>query len=951
MKNIIILVSIPIVYGLGLVCSFASEDIRVVAKRPHANLSYKIIADGKLLVSLTDSQGEPIRGLKAEDFKIGSGIRKAKIFSAEPLESIKDIPLNIVLVIDNSFSMKERRAIEPLLSALDEFFKTVRSIDNIHLVVFHDHPKTSVNRIALHTQTFRSNEVSELKDFLNQSFKQGLTGKTYLYEGIMAGIDIIRKMPEKDHKFLVIFSDGEDLNSDVSTSMIETEVQGIKNLEAFCVDYMPGVKTDRFLTSFAETHGGRIWKATSASELHPIFKAFTTTLLYRYLITYQILDAVIIDPDKIDFDILTLVDGSPIKNYVFFETAKSEIPSEYILFANKSEAASFDSASRMTAWERYLNILNFVGQDLARNATARIKIIGCNANTGVEKADLDLSRQRAEAVKSYLSEVWGIDNTRMTIEARNLPEQATPRNLVGARTENQRVQIEYDSVEMQAEAENRFMVETSGTNKIDVSTNIFSEFGFSDWQLIISGDERPLKTLDGSNEIEPRFMFPLEELGLEELVATNTIGVKVRGTDIQNKAYETATVLVPVTVSTKSWADEMIGQPYGSVRLEPETIVIEELTTIDSSPFLNYIYFDEGSSDIPGRYTLFNSQEDTKSFDERRLKDTMEKHNHMLNIIGQRLLKHSEARIRIVGCNSKRGIERGKIDLSRSRAEAVKAYLRYIWGIEPSRMEVEARNLPELASTSALAEGRAENQRVEIHSDATALLDVIRSTYVQEISNTKHFRVSPQIQSGYEINRWSIVLSGDGKPIGTLQGEGDLEPDYYLMINDIGLQSISACKTITAYIEVTDRKGDALKVSADSMVQFIKREERLAQKTGYKVLEKYALILFDFNRFDIKERNREIVDRIVARIQEIPTATVRIVGHTDIIGNEEYNLTLSIKRAEAAYNQILASGVDANENISFEGVGPHNPLFDNNLAEGRALNRTVTVTLEYEQSD
>ena len=200
MKNIIVFVSILISYGLSPVCGFASEDIRVGVKRPDARLSYKIIEDGKLLVSLTDSQGEPLRGLNAEDFVVGSGIRKAKILSAEPLESIKEIPLNIVLVIDNSFSMKERRAIEPLLSALDEFFKTVRPIDNIHLVVFDDHPTTSVKQIALHTKTFSSNEVSKLRNFLRESYEQRLSGKTYLYEAIVAGIDIIRKMPEKDQK-------------------------------------------------------------------------------------------------------------------------------------------------------------------------------------------------------------------------------------------------------------------------------------------------------------------------------------------------------------------------------------------------------------------------------------------------------------------------------------------------------------------------------------------------------------------------------------------------------------------------------------------------------------------------------------------------------------------------------------------------------------------------------
>ena len=38
-------------------------------------------------------------------------------------------------------------------------------------------------------------------------------------------------------------------------------------------------------------------------------------------------------------------------------------------------------------------------------------------------------------------------------------------------------------------------------------------------------------------------------------------------------------------------------------------------------------------------------------------------------------------------------------------------------------------------------------------------------------------------------------------------------------------------------------------------------------------------------------------------------------------------------------------------NISYEGAGPYNPLYDNTTPEGRALNRTVTVTLEYETKE
>ena len=93
------------------------------------------------------------------------------------------------------------------------------------------------------------------------------------------------------------------------------------------------------------------------------------------------------------------------------------------------------------------------------------------------------------------------------------------------------------------------------------------------------------------------------------------------------------------------------------------------------------------------------------------------------------------------------------------------------------------------------------------------------------------------------------------------------------------------------------------------------------------------------------------MDRIIARIKEVPTAKVSIVGHTDSIGKEAYNIDLSKRRAKAAFEMIVAGGGFNSGNISYDGAGPHNPLFDNQLPEGRALNRTVTVTLEYERQD
>ncbi len=953
MKKTLFCSVLVVLLGFCFANCYATEDLQVMTPGHEAKITYQVLEGNKLVVSVLDAEENPIRGLEAKDFVVQRGIKKAKIFSVETLETSKEVPLNIVLVVDNSFSMRQRQAVKPLLAALEAFFRTVRPIDNIYGVVFSEKETMKVDKFTLQTKAIRTSEISQLTDFFSEAFGRGITSGTYLYEAMVAGIDFIRRMPEKEQKFLVVFSDGEDINSAFKSYVVESEAKGIPNFEAYSVDYMPTSKMDPFLKSFAEARGGRIWKAKSATEFIPIFQAFTTTLLYRYVVSYRILEpprgTLAMEPAGLDFDILTMVGGAPLMSTVFFETGKGEIPDTYVLFTDKTQTRSFDEKGLTTALDRYRNLLNLVGKKLTQNPEAQIRIVGCNSDTGIEKNNLDLSQNRAEAVRDYLSTVWDIDTARMEIETRNLPEYPTPMIVLGGQPENQRVEIIFDSMEMREQAVEQFIVEKSNREDINITPDIVAEYGLANWELTILADNEEIKTLKGTDDLKPSYTFSLDEFGLEKLALSTNLQARIKVTDIYNDSHEAATDLLPITVSKKEVIHTLVRPPHGLISMEPEKLTIEELTTIDSSPTLNYVFFETGESEIPERYVVLTSQVETRIFDENKLKGTMEKYQHILNIIGKRLIDNPDATIKIVGCNSNRGVEQGKTDLSRSRAEAIRAYLRYIWGIDSSRMAVEARNLPAVASTGSVEEGRAENQRVEIYSDSPEILDTIESTYVVEITDAKEIQILPQVQAGYGIDYWTIRLTGDGVLIESLEGKGDPLPAYTFNLENIGLRKIGAYRNLEAGIEITDKKGQAHRTATSSSVRFIEREERVAQKLGYKVLEKYALILFDFDRAEIKERNKVVLDRIVERIKEIPDARVTIVGHTDTIGKEEYNIALSTRRAKAAYDQVLASGIAASDLITFHGAGPYNPLYDNNLPEGRALNRTVTVTFEYEE--
>jgi outer membrane protein OmpA-like peptidoglycan-associated protein len=387
----------------------------------------------------------------------------------------------------------------------------------------------------------------------------------------------------------------------------------------------------------------------------------------------------------------------------------------------------------------------------------------------------------------------------------------------------------------------------------------------------------------------------------------------------------------------------------GSLGVSPAKLTIEEIKTIDSSPMLGYIYFDEGSFDIPTRYIRLASRDETASFDETSFGDTMEKYYQVLNIIGKRLIDHPEATIILMGCNTNSGPEKGNEKLSLRRASAVRDYFLSIWGIAPERIRAEEQNLPDKPSSQRTEEGKAENRRVEILSDVPEILAPIRSTYFVTKIDSDTLTFQPTIKALHGIANWTATAENRSGIVATISGQAEPPAEIQLPLESDKLNELVAAGYITVRMAIEDSKGQQLIMTAMPVtVNFIQTSQRLAQKQDYRIQEKYALILFDFDSDAISVGNEEIVTKIVSRIKELTQATAEIVGHTDNIGKEEYNIKLSERRALSVYRLLGAIfGEEAANRIRHHGVGPYEPLYNNATPEARAFNRTVTITLEY----
>ena len=108
------------------------------------------------------------------------------------------------------------------------------------------------------------------------------------------------------------------------------------------------------------------------------------------------------------------------------------------------------------------------------------------------------------------------------------------------------------------------------------------------------------------------------------------------------------------------------------------------------------------------------------------------------------------------------------------------------------------------------------------------------------------------------------------------------------------------------------------------------------------------MILFDFDRAELKPQYFSVLDQAAVRLSRSPMTRAEIQGHTDNIGTEEYNLNLSEKRARKVKAYLVQKGVESDRLLP-KGFGFTVNAASNKNVAGRALNRRVEIILVPDQ--
>ncbi|MFA7326495.1 MAG: OmpA family protein [Candidatus Kapaibacterium sp.] len=380
---------------------------------------------------------------------------------------------------------------------------------------------------------------------------------------------------------------------------------------------------------------------------------------------------------------------------------------------------------------------------------------------------------------------------------------------------------------------------------------------------------------------------------------------------------------------------------------EVEQIVIEEFEMEEGFPLLPYVFFQEGKGQLADSYQKLLRKEDTSnnsglasSFDEDSLEwNTLRIHNNLLNIVGSRMTKNPNSKITVTGTNNNNGSEQNNIVLSEERANSVKNYLQSEWGIAPDRISTNSRNLPSVPGNPETVDGSQENQRAEITSDSYELMKPVFLKDIVKVSNPPTINIMPEVSSSNTKSEIDYNLEiKQGNNILRTVSNNEIGNDGYTWDILEEPQPLFE-EPIEITLNAKDQYGNnAEDIKTTKVQQLTIKKKRYELKDDNRI-EKFALIVFDFDKATLSDRHKKVLDDIKTRIDE--NSQITIEGYTDRIGTADYNKQLAQKRAEEVKKYINA----AESKVTLKAIGQDELLYDNDLPQGRNYSRTVLVKI------
>ena len=133
------------------------------------------------------------------------------------------------------------------------------------------------------------------------------------------------------------------------------------------------------------------------------------------------------------------------------------------------------------------------------------------------------------------------------------------------------------------------------------------------------------------------------------------------------------------------------------------------------------------------------------------------------------------------------------------------------------------------------------------------------------------------------------------------------------------------------------------------MQAVLDRQDRLEQEGQTLHASLSSDVLFTSGSAQLQPGAQDKLGQVANVLDRYPRTQVEVVGHTDNVGNEQMNETLSERRARAVRDVLVQKGVDSARVVT-RGAGEGRPVATNATPEGRAMNRRVELTVRPDDS-
>jgi OOP family OmpA-OmpF porin len=155
-------------------------------------------------------------------------------------------------------------------------------------------------------------------------------------------------------------------------------------------------------------------------------------------------------------------------------------------------------------------------------------------------------------------------------------------------------------------------------------------------------------------------------------------------------------------------------------------------------------------------------------------------------------------------------------------------------------------------------------------------------------------------------------------------------------------------KAYDTYVSCRTEEAKKMAKEATKMAKALcpAKPKPISMMPSDKVIDKFTLTInFDFDKSQIRAKDKKQLNEAILFVNKYKGHKIKLEGHTDWTGTEQYNQVLSEKRAVATSKYLVEKGSVASQRISSIGYGELKPVASNKTRDGRAKNRRVEILI------